>query len=188
MTFAHKALAAAVFSIAAAGAQAQTQTQVPSKLYGEIGYAAIGLDANDGVDNIKARPGAITGVIGYQLHPNVAVEGFLGLGLTKDEIDLNGSPSGVDAKINNTYGFFIKPGVKVTDNVELFARLGYLRTKLTLSAGGVSVSDTDTGAAYGLGVNLNLSKTSYVQANWMSYYKEDGVKARGVALAYGVRF
>jgi hypothetical protein len=24
--------------------------------------------------------------------------------------------------------------------------------------------------------------------NWMNYYKEDGVKAQGVALAYGVRF
>jgi hypothetical protein len=85
-------------------------------------------------------------------------------------------------------GVFNKPGVKVTENVELFARLGYLRTKLELSAGGMSVSDSDTGAAYGLGVNLNLTKTSYVQANWMSYYKEDGLKAQGVALAYGVRY
>lgn len=37
-------------------------------------------------------------------------------------------------------------------------------------------------------MNLNLTKTSYVQANWMSYYKEDGLKAQGVALAYGVRY
>lgn len=186
MNFAYKALAAASFTIAAAGAQAQTQA--PSKMYGEIGYAAIGLDFTDGTNTLKAGPGALTGVLGYQLHPNVAVEGFLGLGVAKDEIELNGSGTGIDAKVNNTVGFFIKPGINVTENVEMFARLGYLRTKLTLSAGGVSLSDTDTGAAYGLGVNVNLTKTSYVQANWMSYYKEDGVKAQGVALAYGVRF
>ena len=47
MTFAYKALAAAVFTVAAAGAQAQTQA--PSKMYAEIGYAAIGLDATDAV-------------------------------------------------------------------------------------------------------------------------------------------
>ena len=76
----------------------------------------------------------------------------------------------------------------LSESVELFARLGYLRTKLSLSAGGASVSDSDTGAAYGLGVNLNLTKTAYLQANWMNYYKEDGVKAQGVALAYGMRF
>ncbi len=127
-------------------------------------------------------------MLGYQLHPNVAVEGFLGLGIVKDEIELNGTGIGLNAKVKNTVGVFIKPGFMVSDNVELFARLGYLRTKLQLSAGGTSVSDSDTGAAYGLGVNLNLTKTSYVQANWMSYYKEDGVKAQGVALAYGVRF
>ena len=186
MNFTQKTLAAALLSIAAAGAQAQAQA--PSKLYAEIGYAAIGLDVTDGTDTLKAAPGALTGILGYQLHPNVAVEGFLGLGVVKDQIELNGSPTGVNAKINNTYGLFIKPGVMVSESVELFARLGYLRTKLSLSAGGASVSDSDTGAAYGLGVNLNLTKTAYLQANWMNYYKEDGVKAQGVALAYGMRF
>ncbi|MBT9463288.1 outer membrane beta-barrel protein [Hydrogenophaga sp.] len=186
MNLSYKALAAAVLSVAAAGAQAQVQA--PTKMYAEIGYAAIGLDATDGTDTLKASPGALTGVFGYQLHPNLAVEGFLGLGLTKDEIELNGAPSGVNAKINNAYGFFIKPGFKVSEGVELFARLGYLRTKLSVSAGGVSVSDTDTSAAYGVGVNLNLTKTSYLQANWTSYYKDDGAKAQGVALAYGMRF
>lgn len=85
-------------------------------------------------------------------------------------------------------GVFNKPGVKVTENVELFARLDYQRNKLQPSAGGMSVSDSDTRAAQGLGVNLNLTKTSYVQANWMSYYKEHGVKAQDVALACGVLF
>ena len=107
MTFAHQTLAAAVFSLVAAGAHAQAQ--VPSKMYAEFGYAAINLEANSGPNTLKARPGAVTGVIGYQLHPNMAVEGFLGLGLDKDETKLNGAATGVDAKINNTYGLFIKP-------------------------------------------------------------------------------
>lgn len=186
MTFAHQALAAALFSLVAAGAHAQAQ--VPSKMYAEFGYAAINLDATSGSNTIKAGPGALTGLIGYQLHPNVAVEGFLGLGLGKDEAKLNGAATGVNAKIDSSYGFFIKPGFMVSEGVELFARLGYLRTKLSFSAGGLSLSDSDTGVAYGLGANLNLTKTSYLQANWMNYYKEDGAKAQGVALAYGVRF
>ncbi|MDP3350246.1 MAG: outer membrane beta-barrel protein [Hydrogenophaga sp.] len=186
MKFSFKALAIAAFSIAAAGANAQSN--VPSKMYAEIGYASIGIKGSDGTDSIKSRPGAFTGIFGYQVHPNIAVEGFLGLGGGKDGIDLNGAASGVDAKIESSYGFFVKPSVMVSDSVELFARGGILRTKISLSAGNISVSGSDTDVAYGVGLNYNLSKTSYIQGNWTSYYNQDGVKASGVALAYGMRF
>lgn len=42
--------------------------------------------------------------------------------------------------------------------------------------------------AYDVGANLHLSKASYLQFNWMNYYKKDGLKVDGVALAYGFRF
>lgn len=50
------------------------------------------------------------------------------------------------------------------------------------------MSESDTGAACGVGVDLNLTRTSYLQANGMNCDQEDGVKAQGVALACGRRF
>lgn len=186
MKFVSKVFAVTTLCMAAAGSHAQTSTA--PKMYAEIGYASIGLKATDGTDSVKSAPGALTGIFGYQVHPNLAVEGFLGFGLTKDGVDLNGAATGADSKINNAYGVFVKPSVMVSDSVELFARAGVVRTKITLSGGGISASDTDTDAAYGVGLNYSLSKTSYIQGNWMSYYNKDGVKASGFALAYGMRF
>lgn len=188
MNSAYKIFATTVLSVAAAGAQAQTQPQAPSKLYAEIGLTAVNLEITSNGAKLKSNPTGLSAVLGYQLHPNVAVEGFLGLASTREPLEFNGTPVGLNAKIDSAAGFFIKPSVMVSNNVELFARLGYLRTKITVSSAAGSTSDSDTGTAYGLGANLYLTKTSYVQANWTSYYKESGVKSQGATLAYGMRF
>lgn len=184
MTTAHQLIATALFSLAAAGAHAQSQAPAPSRLYGEIGLTAVNLEIISNGAKLKAKPTGLSAVLGYQVHPNVAIEGFLGLASTREPLEFNGTPAGLNAKIDSAAGFFIKPGVMVSNNVELFARLGYLRTKITVSG----TSDSDTGTAYGLGANLYLTKTSYVQANWTSYYKESGVKSQGATLAFGMRF
>jgi hypothetical protein len=186
MKFASKELLSAILLGASVGSQAQTQAD--PKLYAEIGYAATTFKVEDAADQFKAKPALLTGIVGYQIHPNVAVEGLLGLGAKSSEIKWNGAATGVNVKINNTMGVFVRPSVKVSDEVELFARLGYLRSKLTLSDAFGSVSDTDNGVAYGLGGNVYLYKTSYLQLNWTSYYNKDDVKINGLGVAYGMRF
>lgn len=181
-----KALVSALFVVVAASSQAQTQPE--SKLYGEVGYAATSFKENDVVDQYKAKPAIVTGIVGYQFHPNFAVEGFLGLGAKSSEVKFNDAPTGVNLKMNNAMGVFVRPSVKVSDEVELFARLGYVHSKITLSGFGVSESDTDNSVAYGLGGNVYLSKNSYLQLNWTSFYKNDGVKIDGIGLAYGFKF
>ncbi len=181
-------LVAASTTLAMASAQAQTQSNAPSNMYAEIGYAALNLKATDGADSAKATPGVVTGVFGYQFSPNLAVEGLVGLGAGKAGVKENGVPNGVDVKVSSALGVFIRPSVAVSDSIDLFARAGWLRTTLKISEGAYSESDSDNSFAYGLGANFNLSKTSYIQANWMNYYKKDGVKVDGIALAYGMRF
>ena len=55
-------------AVLAVGAQAQS-------LYGEIGYT--GLDYRE--PGLKVSPGMVRGVVGYDISPNLAVEGMLGL-------------------------------------------------------------------------------------------------------------
>ena len=186
MKLATSCIAATVIALGSVGA-AHAQQMAP-KAYGELGLVFLGISGSDGVNSVKAAPMLLSGTVGYKLHPNVAVEGFLGFGISKDEIDLNGAASGVNAKAGNAFGVFLKPGFEPTPGVELFARVGYVRSKIELSAGGFSVSESDTDVAYGIGANFNLSSTSYIQANWMTYYKDQSLKADGIGLVYGIRF
>ncbi|NCT97275.1 MAG: porin family protein [Comamonadaceae bacterium] len=174
--------------VSAATAQQRVQSSTDPKLYGEIGLSQLKIEAEDGPLSAEAKPGLLTGTLGYQLWPFLAIEGQVAGNVMKDEIKLNGVNTGVDAKIPHMYGLFLKPTLPLGDRVEVFARAGVVRTKLELSAGGLDVDDTGTSGAYGLGINVNLSRMSYLQANWMNYYDKDDIKVQGVGLMYGRRF
>ena len=68
------------------------------------------------------------------------------------------------------------------------ARIGWMNTELKTTGFGLSVSEKDSSMAYGLGANFNLSRTSYLQANWTSFYDKHDTKIQGFGLAYGMRF
>ena len=174
--------------VSAATAQQRVQSSTDPKLYGEIGLSQLKIEAEDGPLSAEAKPGLLTGTLGYQLWPFLAIEGQVAGNVMKDEIKLNGVNTGVDAKIPHMYGLFLKPTLPLGDRVEVFARAGVVRTKLELSAGGLDVDDTGTSGASGLGINVNLSRMSYLQANWMNYYDKDDIKVQGVGLMYGRRF
>lgn len=176
-------------SLLAAGACGAAHAQpTDSRWYGEIGLSRLNLKAEDGPLSARARPGLLTGTIGYQWLPNLAVEGFVAGGVSKDEIRLNGVNTGIDADIPSAYGVFFKPGIHLGDRVELFGRVGYARTTLRLSAGGLHVDRSGGDLAYGLGVNVHLNPRSYLQANWMNLHDSDRIRVDGVALVYGRRF
>lgn len=181
-----KVIVLAAVSVSAASAMAQTSPD--PRMYGEVAYNLVNLKAEDGPDTIKARPSVATGIVGYKFHPNFSVEGMLGLGVSGDKVDLNGMATIVDAKISNAFGVFVRPSLKLSDSVELFARLGYVQSKIKLSVPGFSISDSDGSAAYGLGGNFYLSKQSYLQLSWTNYYKKDGLKMDGIGLGFGFRF
>lgn len=186
MKTALKTIVLAAMAVASASTLAQTQSD--PRMYGEVAYNLVNIKEVDGPDWIKARPSVATGIVGYKFHPNLSVEGMLGLGVSGDKVDLNGMETVVDAKISNAFGVFVRPSVKLGDSVELFARLGYVQSKIKLSVPGFSISDSGGSTAYGLGGNFYLSKQSYLQLNWTSYYKKDGLKIQGVGLGYGFRF
>lgn len=177
------AVATALFASTAVHAQVAAP-----KMYAEIGYTQLSVKESDPMGAIKFSPQVLTGLFGYQITPNIAVEGLLGFGAGKDELKLGSASSGVQGKVKNAVGVFFKPSVAVSDSIDLFGRIGWVRSEMELSAPGVSMSESDSDIAYGFGANFNLSKTSYIQANWMNYFKKDGVKIDGLTVAYGIRF
>lgn len=169
-----------VFAIAAAAATllvgvAAHAQQAPtgSPLYGELGYSWTQIHSN----GAKATPGAVRGIIGYDLHPNLAVEGMLESG-TKQDTD-----NGVSAKIKSSYGLFLKPKYDI-GNTEVFARAGWDRTNVNLSTGDVSSNNF----AYGVGVQYNITPRVNVGLDYMRLADKNGVRADGVTLGVGYHF
>lgn len=154
-------------ALLAAGAQAQS-------LYGEIGYT--GLEHRE--PGLKVSPGMVRGVVGYDITPNVAVEGVLGLNGGSD------TASGTTLKINNMVGVFGKVQAPVTDAFKVYGRLGAVRTSLKANG----VSDSDTSLAYGAGVTYDLSKTTYVNADYTVYHDRRDQKLDGFTVGVGFRF
>lgn len=164
-------------------AQAQQMNSPTSPLYGELGYTFLSAKGN-GVD---ANPGAIRGIIGYDVHPLVSVEGMLAFSAKKD--NFNDGTENIDLKLQHAYGVFVKPKFSPTNNIEVFGRLGWVHSKIE-GCGSISGcgSATDSGAAYGAGVNYRFNPKMHVGLDYVRYSKNDGVRVDGVTLAFGYRF
>lgn len=163
--------AIAALAFAAVGAQAQ--------LYGELGYSGVNVDGNLSDVNL----GMLTGVVGYGVHPNLAVEGMLAFGVNDDKV------GGAKVELEHAYGLFAKPRVMLSPNFELFGRLGYVESKLKTSAPGYrSLRGGDGDWAYGVGANYYFDRNSYLGANYLRSYDKDGVTADGLTIGVGMKF
>lgn len=153
----------AVLATAAAAAHAQ--------VYVEGAYNPINI-TNAGS---TVKPGAISGVLGYEVNPNLAAEAYLASGVKKDK---DGT------KLSNSFAVFLKPKVMVSNEVEVFARLGYEKSNASIGA----TSFSNSSFAYGLGGNYYMDKKTYVTASYMSHYSKDGFKINGLNIGVGYKF
>jgi outer membrane autotransporter protein len=168
------AIAAAAALMMLGTAQAQQQR---SPLYGEVGYSFLEVKA----DGFKANPQALRGIIGYDLHPFVAVEGMVAFGTSSD------SDNGVDFKLKNAWGLFVKPKYDF-GNIEAFARLGWARTRIS----GTDAIGTETSSegdfAWGVGANYRLNPRMSVGLDYSRLRDKDNVKLNGWTVNFGYRF
>lgn len=174
-----KIAAATAVILTAATAQAQG-------MYGELGYSHLNFEESDTAFSAKVNPSMVRGIIGYELNPNLAVEGMLGLGMQSDDVRV-GSAS-LKGKVDNVAGVFVKPKVKLGDTVELFGRAGVATTKVSASAGNLSISDRGTSFAYGGGASFALTPALSINADYMRYYDRKGITVDGINVGVGVKF
>ena len=119
--------------------------------------------------------------VGKELAKNLAVEGTFAFTASKDSDAVGGvTYTGKES----FYGAYLKPKMEVAKDVEAFARIGALHTKYEDEAGSLS----KTKVSYGVGVQAQFTKDVYGQVDYMSYYKQDGMTAKGFTLSVGTRF
>ena len=174
------AAAAALFSF---GAQAQSSKAAASTpWYGELGNTSLKLHDSTG---FNARPAALRAIVGYNFHPNVAVEGMVAGGVSNGSANVGGTD--VDVKLQSAYGVFVKPKLNV-DNFELFARLGWTHERVGVSSAFGSASGSDDSFAWGVGASYNITPKAYVSLDFLRYYSKDSTKVDGWTLGAGYRF
>ena len=172
------AIAAAAAFLAWGSAQAQQQPTRQGPFYGELGYSFLRHDSGLG---FRANPQALRGIIGYNLHPNLAVEGMAAFG-TRDDND-----QGFNSKIRHQYGVFAKPKYAI-DNFEVFGRLGWVQSKLRTTSAAGTVHESGGDFAWGVGANYNINPTTYVGVDYLRSHDKGSSKIDGVTVGVGFRF
>lgn len=181
---------ASILTIACALACAAGVTH--AQTYVEGGIASLSTDFGDG---LKFKPRMLAGIVGYSVHPNLAVEGMLGVNAGKGNTtftDVNNQSITASLKYTSSYGVFLKPRYAIDPQFEVFARLGYVKSNASSSAtsgnASTAYSGSDSDFAYGIGGNYNFDKNLYASLGYMVYYKKDDVKTSGFNFGLGYRF
>ena len=156
--------------------------------YGEVAYTSF--SAGDvSSDNLGTfKPSSVSIGVGNVVAENLAVEGYIIQGASSDTRTINGFD--LDLAIKTSYGFAIRPFINVTDDLELFGRLGVMRLKVrgTASAAGVfaSATGTQTRSMYGLGAAYKLSDKVKLTADYKKLSTKDDLKVSLVSI--GLRY
>ncbi|HRO31915.1 MAG TPA: porin family protein [Brevundimonas sp.] len=160
---------AAITAIAAPAA-----AQSISNTYGTLGYSSV--QGND------TDLGAVTGRIGARFTPYIGVEGEASFGISDDNIA--GIPNS-KAELKHDLAAYVTGTIPVSQNFELFGRVGYGTTKVKAEVGGVSASDSEESINWGVGGNYFFDGQNGVRADWTRRDFRDGA---GDADVWSVNF
>ena len=131
--------------------------------------------------------------VGTQINPNLDVEGFYAGTIAPDDASIVIDTNKVQYKLKvSSYGVYLKPKTKLSNDIELFAKLGYAASKFELSASinqnSGSVSESESRMSYGIGIKKEFTKDTFGVIDYTNYYKKDGVSANGFTFAIGSYF
>lgn len=170
-------VAAAVASLAVpaiAGAQDSGVTG-----YGSVGYSHHDLEGAD--------VGAIQGRLGARFNPYLGVEGELGFGVRKDDIDIAGVKG--KAELKNQMALYGVGFLPVAPNADLFARIGYGKTEGKVSVPGASAKADGNSWNYGVGGQYFFDDNNGVRADYTYHdFDDDGGKANVWSVGYVRKF
>jgi hypothetical protein len=161
--------------IVAAMVLAGSAAQADEGLYTEIGLVPMRFSA--GGDSLTPEVAVLR--LGYAMSKNFALEATAATTVQAD------SSGRTEFKVDNALGGYLKGTIELARNLELFAKLGVVRTQL--SAGGLG-SASDHSVSYAAGLQYHFSKKFYGQIDYASYYDRDGLRATGPSLSLGIRF
>lgn len=173
----------------AAACSSSVFAQSVGQWYGEAAYQMTTLTDKSSDDLGKFKTNGIGFGVGNVVMNNVAVEGFYNLPSSTATNTYDG-PATLEMKQKARYGFAVRPFIKVTNDVELFGRVGRSFGKSEWAFKDASTTDGGTEKAnnnfYGFGIAYKLSNVASFVAD---YKKLSGVTDASVSMtSVGVRY
>jgi hypothetical protein len=176
-------MVAITFSALAQGAEKKDE------LYGELGYTTFNYSEYYSNATYTWSSGtAYRVIIGADLNESVAIEGLYASGLSSGALTISGYSTYL--ALNSTYGFYLKPKLKVNENATVFARVGYAQSKGTLTAPSLNYSSTlsNSSLSGGLGASYKINDTMSFNGDYMIYYNSNSAFVNGMTIGIGYRF
>jgi opacity protein-like surface antigen len=163
-------------------AQAQSYIEVD---YSKVSIASTASSSGE----LKTTPSLISLIVGQEMNANLDIEGLLATGIQKSDTTLNGATqtTPVNTSINNYYGVFAKPKMKLNDSVELFSRVGYVYGKTSGSTSTNSISTSSGNWAYALGLNYSMSPSTFLSGSYQQSAEKNNVKSNTLSIGVGFR-
>lgn len=158
----------ATLSLAATSAQAQS-------MYGDVAYQMIDAD-------FDTNPALVRGILGLQVAPNVAIEGMVGLN-ARDGKETSFGITG-KAKVDRLVGVYAASTYTVGDAFQLYGRIGVVNSKVTASAGPISVSESGTDFSFGVGAGYKMTRDLSINVDYMDFGDLEGGVAVGLRFAF----
>lgn len=152
------------------------------KPYVEIGYTALTYDES----SYSFSPSNIRFVVGKN-EGNFGYEALLGINSSSS----TKTYSSVDLtyKVNYIIGLYGKALTHLSDDVELFGRLGWAKFDETVSASSTSTDDSGSGLSYGLGAKYKIAKNMNLNIDYMVYYPtKNNISLTGYTIGLGFNF
>jgi outer membrane immunogenic protein len=78
--------------------------------------------------------------------------------------EISGTGGGLNVKRKNAWSIYVEPGIKVSEQTLVYAKVGYENATLRAEGAGSSSEKSMDGAGYGLGIRTMLDKNLYLQA------------------------
>ena len=152
---------------------------------GDVSWSA-GYTAFDVTDSgTGVSVGAVTFRGGYEFSRHFGFEGQLDIGVDSDTVVVLATP--VDLELNWAASLFGVARAPVTDNVNLFGRLGYTSAEVEASVPGVSFADDASGIAYGVGAEAFFDGRNGFRAEY-TRHEFDDASADAWSITYVRRF
>lgn len=151
---------AATAACALLAAPAIASAQEAPTWYAGVGYTNLHIDSDD----LDVNLGGIEGRVGVSLNKYFSVEGEAAIGIADDTVDVLGTP--VDVSMNWQFGAYAVLTLPVSDQFEVFGRVGYATTEFEADAGGGSATDSGGDYAVGLGAQAFFTANDGVRFDW----------------------
>lgn len=173
----------------AAACSSTVFAQSVGQWYGEANYQMQTMTDTSSQDLGKFKTSSISLGLGNVVVSNLAIEGFYNLPSTTATNNY-GPGESIDVKFKSGYGVAVRPFVNITNDVELYGRLGRVHGEsenVGKDNGSVETDTTKiTKSFYGAGIAYKISKDVSAVAD---YKKVTGISGAKVSMtSIGVRY